>query len=496
MNFSKRYKIVVSVLSVLLAVSIGFSVGLFLQTNTDSRNQGIFADSTDINEKVSTDFFSFRNVAAEVLPSVVEIDTVMVMKAPVGGSPFDFFDFFSRGKEGGDGQNQKQPQKQEFRRPGLGSGVIVKEEKGTYYILTNNHVVAQADEIKVVMNDGKEYDAELVGRDDRIDLALLSLEAKGVKLPIAVLGDSDALEVGDWVLALGSPFGYMSTVTAGIVSAKGRSGPDQNISDFIQTDAAINSGNSGGPLVDINGEVIGINTWIATKTGDSAGLGFSIPINNAKKVIEDFINSGEVEYGWLGVSISDLSDEMKESLEIDDKKDLNGSLIHNIYIGSPADKNGLQAGDYIITIDGKEFDGTNALVRLVANLSPNQKVEFGLYRNGKLIRQTVKIEKRASQKDIVSNSENLWPGFSVSEINEDIRSYLKLNEDKKGILVIGIDEGSKVAGGLKVGDLILSINDNKISNLADFYDAMESGSDRYLIEYERADNSYYFGVKR
>jgi len=227
---------------------------------------------------------SFRSVSEKVLPVVVMINVVEVKKqAPERGDQPWFYYFFGRPDEDGS-------QEREFRNRGLGSGVIVRKTGKTFYVLTNNHVVGTAEEISVQLHDRREFKAKLVGKDERKDLAVVSFEAEGEDIPLAVLGDSNSLHVGDWVLAVGNPFGLESTVTAGIVSALGRrGGPEGNISDFFQTDASINQGNSGGALVNLAGEVVGINTWITSPTGGSIGLGFAIPINNVKKAVEDII---------------------------------------------------------------------------------------------------------------------------------------------------------------------------------------------------------------
>ena len=277
---------------------------------------------------------TFRKVSAESLPWVVEIDVVEVTTRTAqsdNGIPWNFFFGNPQGNGNPEGEEGVE---QEYRNPGLGSGFIVQQKGNDYYVVTNNHVAGKADEISIKMDNGDEYEAELVGADERKDLALLKFTSRK-KLPVATLGDSDSLYVGDWVLAIGSPFGYKSSVSAGIISALGRqNGPDGNINDFIQTDAAINQGNSGGPLVNMNGEVIGINTWITTSTGGSIGLGFSIPINNVKRSVEDFIEHGEVQYGWLGVSIGDLSEEVSKDMAVDEEK--SGAFVYQVFSNSPA----------------------------------------------------------------------------------------------------------------------------------------------------------------
>ena len=439
MFIHKKNGLILPVLSLSLALFIGISIGLFYDSvEMKNGNNSVLAKNRIQDFDLTS--LSFRDIASEVLPVVVQIDVVQVTEVSQGKMiPFDFF-----GLQPKKNKDDKKEKKREFRRPGMGSGVIVRRDKDKYYVLTNNHVVRDADEITIIMNDLSEFDAKLVGLDERKDLALIQFESKNKELPVAIIGDSDELMVGDFVLAVGSPFGYMSTVTSGIVSAKGRRGPDSNISDFIQTDAAINSGNSGGALVNLKGELVGINTWIATKTGDSAGLGFSIPINNAKKAIEDFIRDGEVEYGWLGVSISNINDEIKEELKVDGK---DGAFIHNLYINSPAEKSGLQSGDFVIKINDEKIKNSDDLILIVGDFRQGEKANFTIIRNKVELTQTVTIGKRKDQKSILSNSENLWPGIAPSSINDDIIDYFQLDKKIEGIIVVSVEKGSKMAGG-------------------------------------------------
>jgi serine protease Do len=312
---------------------------------------------------------AFRNVSSDVLPVVVEIDVVEVVQRQ--NTQFDMGQFFF-GMPSPEGQA---PQK--FERAALGSGVIVEQRGKNVYILTNNHVVGNASEIKVTLYDGRVFEAELVGTDPNKDLALISFETKE-SIPIAKLGDSSELQVGDWVLAVGNPLGFESTVTQGIISAKSRKeGPDNNgFTDYLQTDAAINSGNSGGALVNLDGEVVGINTWIASQSGGSIGLGFAIPINNAKKAIDDFIDKGSVEYGWLGVHMGTLSENIAESMDLKNKE---GAFVFNVYQDSPAMKGGLQPGDLITSINNQTIKTGNDLISIIANDSPGEKNPGNLY---------------------------------------------------------------------------------------------------------------------
>ena len=250
---------------------------------------------------------SFRSISNTMLPAVVEVDVTetKTYTNPFGGmkNPFEYF--FGNGN--GNSDDSKKNNQREYESKGLGSGVIVRKTGNTFYVLTNNHVAGSATKISIKLNDGREFEGKLVGADSRIDVALVSFESKDSTIPVATLGDSDKVQPGDICLAFGAPLGYSQSVTQGIVSAVGRSETSMSsISDYIQTDAAINQGNSGGPLVNIYGEVIGINTWIASSSGGSVGLGFAIPINNLKSAIDSFIKKGKVVYGWVGVSLLDI----------------------------------------------------------------------------------------------------------------------------------------------------------------------------------------------
>jgi S1-C subfamily serine protease len=281
--------------------------------------------------------------------------------------------------------------------------------------------------------------------------------------------------VGDWVLAVGNPLGYVSTVTAGIVSALGRDGPQDNISDFIQTDAAINQGNSGGALVNLKGEVIGINTWIATPSGSNAGLGFAIPINNAKKAIDDFINKGEIEYGWLGVSISDISKPVAQDLQVEGIK---GAMIQNVYTDSPADKSGLLPGDYVTAIDGDPIESYLDLTRTVGDLLPNETYEFELIRYGKKVTLPVSIGLRENDESIAASYMDLWPGVSIAPLNDEIKKELELDDSVKGLLLLVNEKSKAQMAGLKSYDIVTAINDRKVETALDFYRELNSNDNR------------------
>jgi Do/DeqQ family serine protease len=399
----------------------------------------------------------FRAVSDGVRPSVVELDVVETRTAPA--NPFGFIPFF------GDRGNGR-----EYEQEGLGSGIIVRKIGKTYYVLTNNHVAGKATEISVKLWDGREIIGKLVGADSRKDIALVSFESDDDGIPVAVLGDSDAVRVGDICFAVGTPLGFDSSVTQGIVSALGRSagGNIDNISEFIQTDAAINQGNSGGPLVNIYGEVIGVNTWIASQSGMNAGLGFSIAINNVKKTIDDFIKDGKITYGWMGVALVDGSKELKAEMGLGEKI---GAFASQVYLDSPAAKAGIQAGDFITNLNGKPVRTVNQLVREVGDLRAGEKAVFAVIRNGKEQSLTVTIEAR--KDDAGSTSAQLWPGFTAVPLTDARRKELKIDDGVKGVIVANVIERSPAAAmRLQDGEVITAVNDKKVTNLKEFYNAI------------------------
>ena len=417
-----------------------------------------------------------RSISREVLPSVVEIDVTETRtrsKNPFGDTPFFFF---------GSPQNDFGPDT--YQTQGLGSGVIIRKNGDTYYVLTNNHVAGLATEISVKLNDGRQFDGKLVGKDERMDIALVSFEAKDKNIPLAVLGDSDAVQTGDICYAMGAPLGYRQSVTQGIVSATGRSGDGiGNINDFIQTDAAINQGNSGGPLLNIYGQVIGINTWIATGTGGNVGLGFAIPINNIKYAIDEFIQSGKITYGWIGVSLTNVKPEYKESLGI---KDEEGAFASQVFADSPAQKAGIQAGDYITELNGNKVTSVDQLVRDVAILRVGQKGKFKLIRGGKTMEVSVTVEERTEK--VSNDNSKLWPGFIAIPLTDEVRKQLKVSDKVKGVTVSNVISKSPAAAlKLQNGDIITAVNGTKVSNLAEFYAAMDltkTDSIQFEIWYE------------
>lgn len=433
---------------------------------------------------------SFREVARKVLPVVVEVDVIEVIQRqlPSFRDPFEYF--FGRPDQ--DQNREDEPREQEFRRPGLGSGVIVKREADTIYVLTNNHVVGDADEITVRLSDTREYEAEIVGKDARTDLALIRFSSSE-EIPIAELGNSDNLYIGDWVLAIGNPYGFESTVTAGIVSALKREAHQTGLAsftDYIQTDASINPGNSGGALVNLQGQIIGINTWIASRDGGNVGLGFAIPINNARKVIDDFINSGKVEYGWLGVSIGAPEPEIREHLKkhYGLPKDIKGAFVSSLYTDSPAAKAGIRPGDFITAIDNTPVEDYNHLARIIGTKSPGSPIDVSLVRDGRELSLDLKLTLREADED--RGNQKLWPGFTVLPLLDSVKEQAQLDNSTNGVIVTFVAPGSPAAAArLQQGDLITEIENKRIENLGDFYRQIGEEKREYRMRVTRDDQA-------
>lgn len=455
--------------SLLFLISILLFVSYSCSTSKTGSSKTAFADTSpeviigkDNLAVLEAMQGAFRSIASQVLPSVVELDVVETRQRQQF-SFGDLFDFFNRGEDSKNGT-------QEYEASGMGSGVVVRKIGNIYYVLTNNHVAGSAKQISIKLNDGRIFTGTLVGKDERKDIALVSFETKE-DVRVAQLGDSDLVQQGDICFAMGTPLGYFSSITQGIVSATGRAGTYvNNISDFIQTDAAINQGNSGGPLVNIYGEVIGINTWIASQSGGSQGLGFAIPINNIKRAIDDFIATGEVTYGWMGVSLVEINDEYKEDLGV---KGQNGAFLSSIFLTSPAAKAGMQAGDYVISLNGKAVKSVDQLVRDVGDIPVGKEAEFRLIRGKKEMTLKVKIEKR--DEKMVSDSSKLWPGFIANPITDEIRTRLSLDKKIAGVVISNLEAKSPAAAmRLQAGDIITAVNDKAVKNLAEFYAALDT----------------------
>jgi serine protease Do len=407
----------------------------------------------------------FVDVADKVSPSVVTITASKVTKInnPLAdlNLPFEFFGFDAPQKE------------KEYRSSALGSGVIVQDG----YVITNNHVVKDAEEIKIVLSDKREFDAELVGGDAKTDIALLRI--KGDKLPAAQLGESNNVRVGEWVLAIGSPFSAKlgNTVTHGIVSGLGRSGMRlSTYESYIQTDASINPGNSGGALVNLDGEVIGINSAILSRSGGSNGIGFAIPIDLAKKVMNDLIKEGRVIRAWLGINIQELNQDLSESLGLDG---IEGVLVSDVVEDSPASEAKLKAGDVIMKVNNDEVNSPSELQINISSRSPGETVKLTIIREQKTKYVNVKLEELPGEKtlaDIEGEESEIDLGFTVRSNNEEIAREFGL-DTQSGVVIVKVSVTSEIyQKGVREGDRIVTMEGKTIKDLDDFhkvYDAIE-----------------------
>jgi serine protease Do len=424
---------------------------------------------------------AFEEAARVITPSVVNISAmkkaIKAGNSPTAKLPADpFFDQF-REFFGDDFTERFNAPRDDGRRgglppgqQGLGTGVII-DSKG--HILTNNHVVEGADEIEVRLNENKTVKAELIGTDPRTDLAVIKVKSSDISP--AKLGSSEKLKIGEWVVAAGNPFGLDNTITAGIVSAKGRSfqGGGQ-YEDFIQTDAAINPGNSGGPLVNLDGEVVGINTAIFSRSGGYMGIGFAIPIDMARTVFESLINDGKVVRGWLGVGIQNLTEDMASSFKFEG---MDGALVGHIDENGPAAKSGLKQGDILLEIDDQKVKNVTQLRNTVASLKPGKTAKLKVFREGQTKDISVKIGELPTPKEgiVLPNAEpKLDIGVSVEELSPEISRRLGLG-DLKGVIVRSVNSGSPAAkAGLQARDVIVSINGEKVSSVDQFYEILEN----------------------
>ncbi len=382
-------------------------------------------------------------------------------KNPFGDDQFDnFFDRFF-GDENGSGRDYKQKS--------LGSGFIIDEDG---YIVTNNHVIEDADDIKVKLANGEEFDAKVIGRDSKTDLALIKIP-KSKDLKPLPWGDSKKMQVGEWVVAIGSPFGLEQTVTAGIVSAKGRTIGSGPYDDFIQTDASINQGNSGGPLINLKGEVVGINTAIIA---GGQGIGFAIPTNLAKGIIDQLKNEGEVTRGWLGVGIQNLTQEMADYYNLGNQK---GVLVSQVYDGDPADKGGVKPQDIIIAVNDESISDTRELSRIIADTIIGKEISIDVLRNGHKKRLYVVIVKRDDTRlgelSPGSSKKDSALGMNVEDLNDHLANRFQLNTIEKGVIVVNVKNAGKAEeAGIQPGDIIVEINRTPVETVNDYNSILQS----------------------
>ena len=419
---------------------------------------------------------SFADLAERLSPAVVNISTTMVVRNNdrpqlpqfPEGSPFE--DFFREFEDRGERSRRAQS---------LGSGFIID---AAGIVVTNNHVIENADEISVILANDESFDAEVIGRDAKTDIAVLKIDPGDTSLTAVSFGDSDSLRVGDWVMAIGNPFGLGGTVTAGIVSARGRDIGSGPYDDYIQTDASINRGNSGGPLFNLDGEVIGINTAIFSQTGGSVGIGFAISANLATQVVSQLQDFGRTRRGWLGVFIQEVTEDIADSLGLDEAK---GALVASVTETGPADEAGLQAGDVIIRFDGKEVNKSRDLPRIVAETPVEAKVKVDVVRDGKVKTVTVTLGEleQAENGGLLSRSGSSEPaeetvltdiGLAVSSLTAELAEQFGLSANEQTIIVVDVAEGSPAAEkGVQPGDIIRRLNQSAITSVSQLVEGVE-----------------------
>ncbi|MDD5730078.1 MAG: Do family serine endopeptidase [Candidatus Omnitrophica bacterium] len=467
---------------------IGLAIGLFAAVKLYAANpvqpQSKSVQAAPASAGVSS-FEGFKmedaviNVAATAGKAVVSISTEHTSKIPQSksyyfnspsgqGSPFGEEEPFRKFFEDFFGEMPNR----EYRQMGLGSGVVIDPDG---YILTNQHVIEQADKITVTLPDGREFKGEIKGQDMRSDLAIIKINARN--LPVAKLGDSDNLKIGQWVVAIGNPFGYAlqnpePTVTAGVISALHRSlgraaSQDKDYNDLIQTDAAINPGNSGGPLVNLRGEIVGINVAIFSTSGGYQGIGFAIPINSAKRIISKLIEGKKIVYGWLGVTVQDLTEDLARYFGLPNKY---GVLVAKIMKDSPAEKGGIKDGDVIIRFDNKTVNNVRELLNIVGKAEIGRKVKVTVIRDKKEADFEVAITERPKEieESGLTQEAGIWRGLKVDDLSPVYAGRFKI-EEKEGVVVLDVDPGSPAdAAGIMPGDVILEINKQKVKNLSDY----------------------------
>jgi len=480
-SFNSKFKNVFLGGFFILVGMLLFSIlSMNFKSNSQVLNAGSLINSDNVTAAEGVQS-AFRLVSKKVKPAVVNISSETIIRRTKKFSNNDpFFQFF-----GNDFFDQFSNIPQEYKQKALGTGVIIGKDG---YLLSNFHVVKNATKIIVTLSDDRKFKAKVVGTDSKTDLALLKIKAKN--LSTAKLGDSDKVEVGDWAIAIGNPFGLNQTVTAGIISAKGRNKVGvEDYEDFLQTDASINPGNSGGPLVNIRGEVIGINTAIASPNGGSVGIGFAIPINMAKSIVSQLKSNGKVVRGWLGVYVQDLTEEIAKPLGMNPNS---GVLVSDVSKNSPALEAGIDVGDVITEFDGKKIKEVDQLRKIVALSTIGKVYEIKIKRNNKIKNLKVKIREMSSE-NVTSSEEEInktWLGINVLPLTDPIKKQYHIDaKEKSGVIISKIENGSAAQeGGLQIGDIILRINNLPINTIKDY--------SKIINKYKDGTGSFLFLIKR
>ncbi|MCH8164677.1 MAG: DegQ family serine endoprotease [Planctomycetes bacterium] len=486
-----QHRTILAVLVLVVAVlGAGFGLPQLLTQDVHAQAQDQTPQEREALKYAHDLSLAFQQATKVISPSVVNI--VSTVRIQARRPTRDFFggdDFFERFF------GPQAPPRSKERR-GQGSGLVARPDG---YILTNNHVVAGADEVRVTLANGAEYEATIIGTDRETDLAVIKIDSNG--LTPAVFGDSDAIQVGQWVLAVGNPFGYDHTVTAGIVSAKGRSGLGVAIyENFIQTDAAINPGNSGGPLVNLRGEVIGINTAITTRTGGSMGIGFAIPSNMARSVMDSILDTGQVVRGWLGVHMADLTEDLAQSFGY---QGTSGVIIAHVVQDSPADKAGLKPDDIVAEFDGKPMADMKQLLNTVATITPGTAVELTVFRNGEERKVRVTLGERPPLQELTAQ-QRPDQGESFDALGVTARELTPVLARElgarfpDGVVVTAVEpDGHAARVGIKANDIIFAFGDTRIRTLDDFRKAMDEfdPDEGVRVRLQRGGTIFYLIVK-
>ncbi len=484
---NKKIVVIIILISVVLGYLLGSKYDIF-----SSKSAHYETYIPHVPKELTGESVDFSDIVKSVSPAVVNISTTKTIKrgslpfSPLFDSPFG--DFF---------ENFRAPKK--WKEQSLGSGVLVSSDG---YIITNNHVVEKSDEIKITLYDNQTYQGKIIGADPKTDIAILKISVNN--LPAIKWGNSDGLQVGEFVLAFGNPFGFSHTVTMGIVSAVGRANVGIiDYENFIQTDAAINPGNSGGPLVNIKGELIGINSVIYTKSGGYQGIGFAVPSNMAKSVMRQLIEEGKVTRGWLGVTIQNITPELAREFGL---KKSGGALVSNIIKGSPAEKARLKRGDIIIEVNSKTINDVASLRNMIAQSKVGKTIQLKVIRAGNsiLLKTTIaelpkeiaervpgKSGKRFAEKDS-------FAGLSVIDLTTEIAKQLGLSREEKGVVIIRVEPYSAAdESGLKKGDIIQEMNKKAVNNLRDFNNIISQirKGDTVLLFINRGGNKRYIPLR-
>ena len=485
-----KNKIAVGISVLLLGFLLG-GVSFYFLGKVTGQHKGFITLPANVPKQIADSSRAFSEIASSISPSVVNISTTKIMKreaVPLLDDPFS--EFFSPLRD------FKMPKK--WKEQSLGSGVIISPDG---YIITNNHVVEQGDEIRVTLFDKRSFKAKLIGADTKTDVAIVKIDA--VNLYSVQWGDSDKLQVGEFVLAIGNPYGLNHTVTMGIISAVGRANVGiADYEDFIQTDAAINPGNSGGPLVNTKGELIGINTAIFSRSGGYQGIGFAVPSNMARLVMDQLIQKGKVTRGWLGVTIQEITPELSQKFGL---KSAKGALIGDVAKGSPAEKAGIKRGDIILEFNGKKVSDVGNLRNMVAQSKIGEQIPLTIMRSGKeyaLQVTTTELPKDASEAAPGNDPEDTafegLAGLNVIDLTGEISRQLGLPRDEKGVVVVRVDSGSSIEdAGMRKGDVIQEIDRKKIASLEDYTRVVAgvNSGDTVLMFVNRGGKKFYVTVR-